>query len=296
MLLDKGITIKNADAYWKYLFLRDTLVHLERQPQVWTSGLFGIPSTADWETYKAAYIERELDQIQKRLEKGHSAHYFDLDEVLKEYRLLEKDDVPPKVFRSLQGFPKEIPSVEFKTKRHIIVMPQTIKALRDAYDKKYNERYTITSGSVSYTLNNGVTFKYNVPLPMSEIDAKYPRGEWLQMLLDKGITIDNFEEYWAYLSKRDELVELEKHPEVWSSRLFGISPTDDWETYKAAYLEQMFEKLHHNKKNAVYFGKVDAEKALKQSQALIEQLGLDTEEVLKLVEQLERSKPSLRDR
>ena len=298
MLLDKGITIKNADAYWEYLFLRDTLVHLERQPQVWTSGLFSIPATEDWETYKAAYIERELGQIQKRLEEGQQVHVFGLDEVLKEYRsLLGKDDDPRKLFRSLQGFPKEIPSVTFK--KQIIIVPQTVKALRDAYDKKYNERYAITSGSVSYTLDNGATFKYNVPLLMSEVDTKYPRDAWLQMLLDKGITIDNFEEYWAYLSKRDELVELEKRPEVWSSRLFGISATEDWKTYKAAYLEQMLEKLHENKKNAVYFGKVDAE-ALKQSQKLIEQLEVDREETLKqsrkLLEQLERSKPLLRDR
>ena len=281
MLLDKGITIENADAYWKYLFLRDTLVHLERQPQVWTSGLFGIPATEDWETYKAAYIERELDQIQKRLRKGQLTRVFNIDEIVKEHRHLGKDDVPGKVFRSLQGFPKEIPWVEFD-KRHILVVPQTVKALRDAYDNKYNERYTITSGSVSYTLDNGFNFKYNIPLPISEVDAKYPRDAWLQTLLDTGITIDNFEEYWTYLSKRDELVELEKHPEVWSSNLFGISPTDDWETYKAAYLKQMFEKLHDTKKNSVYFGKVDAEEALKQSRALIERL--------------EEAKPLLRDR
>ena len=282
MLLDKGITIENADAYWQYLFLRDTLVHLERQPQVWTSGLFGIPATEDWETYKAAYIERELDRIQKRLGEGQLTRVFNIDEIVKEHhRHLGKGDVPGKVFRSLQGFPKEIPWVEFD-KKHILVVPQTVKALRDAYDNKYNERYTITSGSVSYTLDNGVNFKYNIPLPMSEVDAKYPREEWLQMLLDKGVTIDNFEEYWAYLSKRDELVALEQHPEVWSSGLFGISPTDDWETYKAAYLDQMFEKLHDRKKNAVYFGKVDAEEALKRSRALIERL--------------ERSKPLLRDR
>lgn len=294
MLLDKGITIKNADAYWEYLFLRDTLVLLERQPQVWTSGLFSIPATEDWETYKAAYIERELDRIPKRLEKGQQARVLGLDEVLKEYHsLFGKDDDPRKLFRSLQGFPKEIPSVAFK--KQIIIVPQTVKALQDAYDKKYNERYAITSGSVNYTLDNGVTFKYNVPLPMSEVDTKYPRDKWLQMLLDKGITIDNFEEYWAYLSKRDELVELEKDPEVWSSELFGISPTDDWETYKAAYLKQMFEKFDSGKKNAVYLGKVDAE-ALKRSQKLIEQLELDTEDALKLVEQLERSKPSLHDR
>ena len=280
MLLDKGIAIKNADAYWEYLFLRDTLVHLERQPQVWTSGLFGIPSTEDWETYKAAYIERELGQIQKRLEKEQHAHSFVFDEALKEYRLFENDDKPGRMFRSLQGFPKEIPSFEFR--KRIIVVPQTVKTLQDAYDKKYNERYAITSGSASYTLEGVTVFKYNIPLPMSEVDAKYPRDEWLQMLLDKGISIDNFEEYSAYLSKRDELVELEKQPEVWSSNLFGITPTEDWETYKAAYLEQMLEKLHGNMKDAIYFGKVDAEEALKRSQELIEQL--------------ERSKPSLRDR
>jgi len=282
MLLDKGIAIKDAKAYWEYLFLRDTLVHLERQPQVWTSGLYGIPATEDWKTYKAAYIERELDRIQKRLGEGQLTRVFNIDEIVKEHhRHLGKDDVPGKVFRSLQGFPKEIPWVEFD-KKHILVVPQTVKALRDAYDNKYNEKYTITSGSVSYTLDNGINFKYNIPLPMSEVDAKYPRDTWLQMLLDKGITIDNFEEYWAYLSKRDELVALEKHPEVWSSGLFGISPTDDWETYKAVYLDQMFEKLHDRKKNAVYFGKVDAEEALKRSRALIERL--------------ERSKPLLRDR
>ena len=161
-------------------------------------------------------------------------------------------------------------------------MPQTVKALRDAYDKKYNERYAITSGSVSYTRDNGINFKYSVPLPMSEVDAKYPRDTWLQMLLDKGITIDNFEEYWTYLSKRDELVELEKQPEVWSSRLFGISPTDDWETYKAAYLDQMLEKFDRGRQAPVYFGKIGAEEALKRSRELIEKL--------------ERSEPSLRDR
>ena len=288
MLLDKGITIGNADAYWEYLFLRDTLVHLERQPQVWTSGLFDIPATEDWETYKAAYIERELGQIEKRLAKERHAFILNHGKTLENHlKLIEKDldflqkrAVPGKIFRSLQDFPKEIPSVEFK--KHFVVVPQTVKTLQAAYDNKYNERYTITSGSVSYTLNNGINFKYSVPLPMSEVDAKYPRESWLQMLLDKGVTIDNFEEYWTYLSKRDELVELEKHPEVWSSGLFGISPTDDWETYKAAYLKQMFEKLHENKKNAVYFGKVDAEEALKQSRALIERL--------------ERSKPLLHDR
>lgn len=299
MLLDKGVTIKNANAYWEYLFLRDTLVHLERQPQVWTSGLLEIPATEDWETYKAAYIERELGQIQKRLEKTQHArifHYHGLlgkdklpktvfqalppdfpkevyDKVLEQYPdLLEQDKLPKTVFEVLPlDLPKEL--------LQYTIVPQTVKALRSAYDERYNERYAITSGSVSYTLNNGTVFKYTVPLPLSEVDAKYPRDEWLEMLLDKGITVDNFEEYWTYLSKRDELVELEKAPEIWSSSLFGISPTDDWETYKAAYLKQMFEKLGSKKEKITFHSKTVVPDVLR-----------------KHVEHLERHQRSLRDR
>ena len=297
MLLDEGVEIENAKAYWEYLFLRDTLVHLERQPQVWTSSFFDIPATEDWETYKTAYIERELGRIQERLEKdGHVRVFYD-DELLKDLRFLEKDGghremlralqdilerngVHGKVFHSLQDFPKEVPWIAFKN-NHLIVVPQSVKALRRAYDEKYNEKYAMTSGSVSYT-HNGVTFKYNIPLPLSDVDAKYPRDEWLQMLLDKGISVDNFEEYWTYLSKRVELVALEAEPEVWSSGLFGVDPTDDWDTYKAAYLDQMLEKFDRGKQHAVYFGKADAEAAINRSRALIEKL--------------ERSQRGLRDR
>ena len=282
MLLDKGITIKNADAYWEYLFLRDTLVQLEKQPQAWASGHFGIPATEDWETYKTAYIDRELGQIQNRLEKKKQPRilYAD-DKVLETYRKLLKDhDDLEAVIRVLpRSIPKGIDlSEEFK----YVIVPQTVKALRDAYDERYNERYAITSGSVSYKSEGTTVFMYEVPLPMSEVDTKYPRDKWLEMLLDKGITVDNFEEYWTYLSKRDELVELEKNPKVWSSGLFGISPTDDWETYKTAYLKQMFEKLHGGKKNIIYHSKTDTGEALKK--------------VEELLDELQRDQRSLRDR
>ena len=195
------------------------------------------------------------------------------DKVLEQYHdLLEQDKLPKTVFEAL---PPDLP----KELLQYTIVPQTVKALRSAYDERYNERYAITSGSVSYTLNNGTVFEYKVPLPLSEVDAKYPRDEWLQMLLDKGITIDNFEEYWTYLSKRDELVELEKVPEVWSSSLFGISPTDDWETYKAAYLKQMFEKLGRKKQKITLYGKTVVPDVLR-----------------KHVENLERHQRSLRDR
>lgn len=287
MLLDKGITIKSAKAYWKYMFLRDTLVQLEKQPQVWTSGHFDLPATEDWETYKAAYVKRELAQIQKRLKNEQHTRIFHID---KGARLIEKDGDIASVLRELQDIQKEVPLFTYKSNR--IIVPQTVKALRDAYDEKYNEKYAITSGSVGYKIEGKPVFKYEVPLPMSEVDAKYPRDKWLQMLLAKGITIDNFEEYSAYLSKRDELVELEKHPEVWSLRLFGIAPTDDWETYKAAYLKQMFEKFHSDRKNKIYFGKDDLEEIFKGAADADEALKLATEHLKKL----ERSKHSLRDR
>ena len=291
MLLDKGITIKHADAYWEYLFLRDTLVHLERQPQVWTSDLFGIPATEDWETYKAAYIAREIGQIQKRLEKEGHPFILNYDTALEKYHgLLKKDNVDQYLLHAL---PPEFPKAPIPPIFKNLTVPQTVKALQNAYDKKYNERYAITSGSISYALEGTTVFKYKVPLPMSEVDGKYPRDEWLQMLLDKGITIDNFEEYWTYLSKRDELVELEKQPEVWSSNLFGIAPIEDWETYKDAYLEQMLEKLHHhNRKAAVYFGKVDAEKALTGAEEALKR----AKEQLEKIERSQRPRLPLLDR
>ena len=280
ILLEKGVTIENASAYWEYLFLRDTLVHIERQSHVWSSELFGIPATEDWDTYKAAYIERALDRIQKRLKEKEDRgavffHHFPGNH----HSFLEKhDELQKKV-----GIPGEI----FKTFSLCGVnIPQTVKALRNAYDEKYNERYAITSGSISHTQDGITVFAYQFPLPMSEVDAKYPRDVWLHMLLDKGISIDNFEEYWTYLSQRDTLVVLEKQPEVWASGLFGIPATDDWETYKEAYLKQMIGNLHSNKE-IVYFGKADVSEALKKA---TEHLEKDAAEALKkATEHLEKS-------
>ena len=271
MLLDKGVTIENAAAYWEYLFLRDTLVHLETQPNVWKSGLFGIAPTEDWETYKAAYLQHELGQIKKRLEKAAHPFLSHHGKPLESYQTFTEKGHGLHFHRNLApNFPEEPFRSMFKT----FSVPQTLEALREAYDEKYNERYAMTTGSFSYTLEGSTVFEYKIPLQMSEVDAKYPRDAWLQMLLDKGITIDNFEEYWAYLSKRDTLVELEKQPAVWASGLFGIAPTEDWETYKAAYLGQMLEKLHQQKRQGIYFGKIDVDvtEAVKQAKEQLKKL------------------------
>lgn len=40
------------------------------------------------------------------------------------------------------------------------------------------------------------------------------------------------------------MVHIEKQPKVWSSGLFGIEPTDNWKTYKDAYLKEKVFKLN----------------------------------------------------
>ena len=39
-----------------------------------------------------------------------------------------------------------------------------------------------------------------------EVDEKYPQREWLQMLLKKGIVIENYDDYSGYLAARRNLI------------------------------------------------------------------------------------------
>lgn len=50
----------------------------------------------------------------------------------------------------------------------------------------------------------------------SEIDTQYPQNEWVQMLLDRGIVIEDFADYSGYLAARANLVYLENNPEIWT--------------------------------------------------------------------------------
>ena len=75
---------------------------------------------------------------------------------------------------------------------------QTVKELRDAYDEGYNRKHKDTTVRVSYTVGDAEIFAYDESIPLAEVDAKYPRDAWLQMLLDKGITIKKAKAYWEY--------------------------------------------------------------------------------------------------
>ncbi|RKU20638.1 hypothetical protein C6503_05755 [Candidatus Poribacteria bacterium] len=71
-----------------------------------------------------------------------------------------------------------------------------------------------------------------------EVDEKYPQREWLQMLFEMGIAIENYDDYSGYMAARRALVELENQPEMWTSDIFGLPPTTDWETFKKAFINR----------------------------------------------------------
>lgn len=70
------------------------------------------------------------------------------------------------------------------------------------------------------------------------VDEKYPQDEWVAMLLEKGVTIEHFGDYSRYLTLRGNLITLEQNPSRWTFERYGIPPTNDWETYKDAYIER----------------------------------------------------------
>ncbi len=117
--------------------------------------------------------------------------------------------------------------------------PQNAQELMKAYDTNYNSGYSKTEASVLRKVAGKEITSHRIELTVSEIDTRYPRAAWLQMLLDRGITIENFHEYSKYLLKRHTLVLLEDHPDLWQSGILDIPPTDDWETYKEAYINKL---------------------------------------------------------
>ena len=112
---------------------------------------------------------------------------------------------------------------------------QTVRGVMNAFDAEYNRRYSKTRVIAAY---EGSIYRSALAIS-GEIDARYPRAKWLQLLLDKGITIETFDDYRVYLSKRHTLIFLEDNPNFRKADILDISPTDDWETYKAAYIEKL---------------------------------------------------------
>ena len=87
----------------------------------------------------------------------------------------------------------------------------------------------------------------------SWMDEKYPPAEWLQLILNRGGFIQHYGDYSGFLNGRSILFYAEKHPEMWKNgHHVGIPATDDWETYKLAFVDRsiwMREKIREADEN-----------------------------------------------
>ncbi len=111
-------------------------------------------------------------------------------------------------------------NIEFEFPRvppYVYEGPQTVSALRENFDGKYGS--------------------HGPAIAADEMDAKYPREEWLQLFIDKGYAILDHNDYREALNLRWSVEKARNNPEQWASGRLNIPPTDDWETYKEAFID-----------------------------------------------------------
>lgn len=94
--------------------------------------------------------------------------------------------------------------------------PQTTEALMASFDDNY----------------------VRITPETSQWDAHYPREEWIQMLLDRGVYFENRSDYDLYLDLRGHIIMAESDPELWNSGLSGVARVDNFEDYKDAYIDR----------------------------------------------------------
>ena len=187
--------------------------------------------------------------------------------------------------------------------------PQTAQALMNIFDAEYNRVHLKTTITISANQHSQSSKFTN-----DEIDARYPRDEWFKILLDKGFTIQNFRKYAYCLSKRHILAFLEDNPGFWKTGFHGMTVlsdmpvTDDWETYKAAYIDKLVNKNIKKRKAAeqaeqakerAEHAKTLAEQAKKQAERVknkfnsqqLENIRKQIERLRETLERLQKSMP-----
>ena len=180
--------------------------------------------------------------------------------------------------------------------------PQTVKGLMNAFDAVYNQKYS--KARVMALCEDGVVYSSELAVS-GEIDARYSRVEWLQMLLQRGITIENFDDYRIYLSKRHTLAFLEDNPDLREIGFLDMPLTDDREAYKVAYInklvhdkvrkaskqiERLTVQIERGKKQLERAKKQSNSKQLKQAQTKLENTKKELEETR---ERLKRTQAAL---
>jgi hypothetical protein len=168
--------------------------------------------------------------------------------------------------------------------------PQTIKALMNTFDAAYNQKFS--KARVIALCKDGVVYSSELAIS-GEIDARYSRVEWLQMLLQRGITIEDFDDYRIYLSKRHTLAFLEDNPDLRKIGFRGMPLTDDREAYKVAYIDKLVTKQIEDRKKQM-------ERAKKRIERAKERIGRakkqsDSQQLEHVRKQLEDAKKQLED-
>ena len=111
--------------------------------------------------------------------------------------------------------------------------PKNAGSLRPAKSKYYQGIQTpealITEFDAKYSPAWHTTF---------DLDAHYPKEEWLQRLLDKGAIVKDSGDYRYYLDLRAPLLEKKEKPEEWRSGKYGIPITTDFAEYEDGYLDR----------------------------------------------------------
>ncbi len=127
--------------------------------------------------------------------------------------------------------------------------PQTTEALMAAYDAGYVELFP-------------KTLRY---------DEHYPREEWLQRILDKGIVIENATDYDYYMKSRFYLIQARENPNRWQSGLYGVPPVSAYDAYEDAFIERKqwerqvykdFRAANPNTPGTIYFPESQPDKYL----------------------------------
>lgn len=121
----------------------------------------------------------------------------------------------------------------FDDENAVYTGPQTVKSLMSTFDTEFDDCIVkITVGIVEGKSSS---------LPLGEIDKRFPRAQWLQLILDNGLTIENFVHYASCLSKRHILAFLEDNPDFQKVNFFGIPPQDDWNKYVTTFVRDIID-------------------------------------------------------
>ena len=153
-----------------------------------------------------------------------------------------EDGVPKEKLYPDAGKPKIVQPTPYEG-------PQTTEALMAAYDASYVELFP-------------KTLRY---------DEHYPREEWLQRILDKGIVIENATDYDYYMKSRFSLIQARDNPNRWQSGFYGVSSVSSLDAYEDAFIERKrwerqvykdFRAANPNTPGTIYFPESHPDKYL----------------------------------